>query len=149
MPVTKDQAQMLAALASACRPHGATTWDAPGILAAIGKVKHIALADVMRAVANAADDRAANTPGVIANLRSACWQDRPVRPAPTEVLTPAERCGICSEHKDRCRAKWHDDHAFEPGFVKHDGVYGPRVVEAIKAEVVKPTAVVDETEETS
>ena len=50
MPVTKAQAASLAELAAACRPHGAPRWDAAGIVAAIGKVKHLSLADVALAV---------------------------------------------------------------------------------------------------
>ncbi|MGH6979152.1 MAG: hypothetical protein ACRED4_07660, partial [Brevundimonas sp.] len=61
MTVTKEQADMLAALAAAARPTGAPRWDIPGILTAIGRVKHLALPDVMRAVANAAADRNLNT----------------------------------------------------------------------------------------
>lgn len=112
---------MLAALAAAAaRPHGAPRWDAPGISAAIFKVKHLALGDVMRAVANAADDRDAQTPGVIANMRSACWQDRPMRPAPLEVLPPEHRCGICGKSRRRaCESSPRfadDDHRFEADF---------------------------------
>ena len=124
MPVTKPQADMLATLAAAARPHGAPRWDVAGIVAAIGHVKHLHLADVMRAVANAADDRDAKTPGVIANLRSTCWQDRPMRPAELEVIPPEQRCGICAKSRDKCEGGPRfadDDHAFEPDFKIRQG----------------------------
>jgi len=76
MPVTKDEAHMLATLAVACRPHGAPRWDAPGVVAAVGKVAHLSLADVALATIRAADDSTTKTPGVIGNTRSECWRER-------------------------------------------------------------------------
>ena len=120
MPVTKEQADMIAALATACRPHGAPRWDAPGVVAAIGKVKHMSLADVVLAVIRAADDREVRTPGVIGNTRSTCWQERAnERPRGVEVIPAGQRCGICAKRRDECERAPRfngDDHAFEPDF---------------------------------
>ena len=65
MPVTREQAQMLTTLAIACRPYRAPTWDAPGVMAAIGSIKDWSLGEVMLRVAVAAQDREAKTPAVI------------------------------------------------------------------------------------
>src|ERR1044072_2861107 len=101
MPVTKDQAATLAQLAIACRPHGARHWDAGGIVAAIGKVKHLSLADVALAVIRAADDRALETPGPIGNPRAHCWSERKAdRPAPLEPWNPHEFCEACGRRCD-------------------------------------------------
>lgn len=127
---------MLAALATACRPHGAPRWDAPGVVAAIGKVKHLSLADVILAVIRAADDREARTPGVIGNTRSVCWQERSTeRPRDPEILAPGERCGICAHqrHDGKCpRCAPIDDHAFEPDFKRDTGIDVPATVGSLR-----------------
>lgn len=97
MPLTDDDIRLLTWQARRARPHGAAQWDEPGIAAAITKVRHLSLADVMRAVANAADDREAQTPGVIANLRSKCWQDRPMRPPGGSDIEASKHCATCGE----------------------------------------------------
>lgn len=113
MPVTKEQADMLAVLACASRPHGAPRWDAAGVAAAIGKVKHLHLADVALAVFRAADARDVQTPGVIANTASPCWKERGTRPAEHDPFDRNTFCGICGESRDRCVRKWAADHTFE------------------------------------
>ena len=94
MPVTKDQAHMLAALAIAARPYGAPTWDAPGVVAAIGKVSNLLLADVALAVIRAATDATAKTPAVIANTSSQHWREKTQqtapRPGPVPHLAPGD-----------------------------------------------------------
>ena len=116
MPVTKDQAHVLATLAVACRPHGAPNWDAAGVVAAIAKVHHVGLADVAMAVIRAAADRDAKTPGVIAATTSIHWSERITERAPR---FPA-RAGIdeCrthpGEHADGCRACAADALAGDP-----------------------------------
>jgi len=113
MPVTKDQANMLASLAVSCRPTGAPRWDEPGIVAAIGKVAHLHLADVAHAVLRAAEDRTAKTPGVIAAVGSVHWRDRnPDRPAERKPFDPQGTCATCSQSEARCREVWADDHEF-------------------------------------
>jgi hypothetical protein len=96
--VTHDQAQLLATLARAIRPHGARRWDEAGIVAAIGRVKHLALADVAQAVIRAADDRSLETPGAIGNPSAPCWKERVAdRPQPITPYDPAKFCDICGK----------------------------------------------------
>lgn len=102
MPMTKDQGQMLATLAIACRPVGAPRWDHAGVMAALAKVAHLSLADVMSAVARAASDRTATTPAVIAATNSLHWREKvaeSVRPHPPKR---DEQCKVCGYHLDRC-----------------------------------------------
>lgn len=111
MSVNEQQARALAFLATSCRPHGASRWDEAGVLAAIAKVKHLALADVMLAVARAADDRELKTPGAIGNTTAPCWRERDSnRPAPREPFDPDLFCGICNRPGD---GRHPDDHDFE------------------------------------
>lgn len=140
MTVTKDQAQMLATLAVAARPTGAPRWDAPGVVAAIGNVRHLALSDVMRAVSYAAEDRGLKTPGAIGNITAPCWRTRTaddVRPA---AVTREQRCGVCSKPRERCAIGRvaDDDHSFEPDLRRDAGIDVAATVEALKAEV-EPT----------
>lgn len=124
MPVTKPQAEMLATLAVAARPHGARRWDAPGVMAALLKVRHLELATVGMAVLRAAADRTIDTPGVLGNLGSPCWVERPVERWQPEKTTASDRCGVCGLRRDRCETapRFADDtHAFEPDFRRPSG----------------------------
>lgn len=105
MPVTRDQAEQIATLAAAMRPHGARQWDHPGIVHAIHRVQHLALADVAMAAIRAAADRNLHTPAPIADTRSSAWRERLTDPAPTKATyCPAHnvqlKAGICPS----CRA---------------------------------------------
>lgn len=114
MPVTDQDARALAYLAARMRPHGARRWDEAGIVAAIGKVKHLALADVALAVVHAADDRSLETPAPIGNVRSTCWRERnPDRPAEHKPYVREHTCGVCGFAETDCRARWEGDHEFE------------------------------------
>lgn len=94
MPVTKDQAQMLATLACAMRPYGARQWDPPGVLAAIAKVADRNLASVTMAVTRAATDRTAVSPGVIYARDSIHWAERLTDPTPPTNHGPwCTHCG--------------------------------------------------------
>ncbi len=114
MTVTPEQARMLTTLIVACRPNGAPRWDEPGVMAAIKRVSHLDLPDVMRAASRAAEDLTSQTPAVIAALTSHHWRDRdrPAQPA-REPFDRSTFCGICGEPRDRCQRKWTADHAFE------------------------------------
>jgi len=110
MPVTKDQAHMLAALAVACRPTGAPRWDEPGVVVAIGRVSNLHLPDVAKAVIRCAEDPSAKTPAPISNTAASCWRERTQQTAPRNVPA-ASICNICGQAKD---APIHaDDHPFE------------------------------------
>lgn len=105
MPVTPEQAHMLASLAADCRPHGARRWDAPGVVAAIKAVSHLSLADVALAVIRAADDANLDTPGPIRKPSSSCWRERnPDRQVVRKPFTPANTCGICGKQEPECAA---------------------------------------------
>lgn len=111
--IDKSQAQMLAAIAVACRPNGAPRWDEAGVVAALAKVRHLSLPDVALAVIRAADSRDTRTPGVIANLASPCWKERDVMQRPPTVVRKAhEFCGICGDPLEAHRR--HQDHEPEP-----------------------------------
>jgi hypothetical protein len=112
MPVSREQAQMLATLAVSCRPNGAPHWDAPGVMAAIGKVKDRTLADVVLAVIRAADDREAKTPGVISAPGSSHWKERGTRTRTAEPYDRGGTCHTCSLPHAKCRALWADDHDY-------------------------------------
>ena len=116
MPVTPEQAAQLADLAAAIRPHGARRWDKAGIVAAIGRVKHLSLADVAMAVIRAADDRSLDTPGAIGNSKAPCWADRRGdRPQPIEPFNRRIHCDVCGKTADR-----HGDLAGHPFETRHD-----------------------------
>lgn len=124
MPVTKDQAEMIANLATAARPHGSRRWDAPGVMAALGKVRHLELAEVLMAVGRAARDRDLETPAAIGNTAAPCWIERPVERPQPERTTRESRCGICGKSRERCTTAprfGDDDHAFEPDFKVRQG----------------------------
>lgn len=113
MPVSKEQALMLAELAKARRPHGAARWHSPGIVSAIEKVKHLGLGEVMDALGRAADDRDARTPAVITNVRSSYWRpDNPDRPRAREPFDAGGVCDRCGKDRATCIRMWSDDHEF-------------------------------------
>ena len=119
MPVTRAQAEQIAQLAAASRPHGARRWDIPGIVAAIGKVQHLALADVAMAALRGASDRSLDTPGAIANTGSSCWRERLSEPGSTRRPFDRQRsCQICGFEREDCARRWAkhptDSHEFEP-----------------------------------
>lgn len=102
MPVTQAQAHDIATLAVQCRPHGARHWDIPGVVAAISKVQHLALADVTCAAMRAASDRTIETPAPIGITTSSAWRERLSEPTPTKPvvcpvhgLSHAGQCPSC------------------------------------------------------
>lgn len=113
MPVTRDQAQMLAALACAARPYGAAQWDPAGVVAAVSKVAGLELADVAMATMRAAADRDLKTPGAIGNTATSAWRER-VTETPVHRTEHEPSCGICGFTRSECRRRWEADHDFEP-----------------------------------
>lgn len=97
MPVTKEQAHMIAALAVAARPARAPKWDAPGVVAALAKVNHLALADVVAATMRAASDRNAQTPGVISATNSLHWAEKVAERATPTPPKRGEACLTCGK----------------------------------------------------
>jgi hypothetical protein len=118
MPVTKDQADMLAALACAARPHGARRWDPIGVTAAIANVQHLDLAEVMATTARAAADRDLHTPGAIGNPAAPCWRHHDTADAtvPRDRFDPATTCTSCGLARNACESRRveGDDHVFVP-----------------------------------
>lgn len=123
--IEKHQAQMLASLACAARPHGAPRWDEAGVMAAIAQVRHLDLAEVNRAVMTAARNRALTTPGAIGNTSSEVWR---AASSPTRSTTsssssssssgserpdPNGTCQICGKARYHCERNPHADHRFE------------------------------------
>lgn len=118
--VTREQADALASLAADIRAaagHG--RWDRPGIKAAIGRVKDRSLADVMLAVARAADDPSLTTPGAIGNPQTSCWVERnTVRRSLPDGLHVAELCSACLRRAD--------EHTGLPKHLAHEFVRNPK-----------------------
>lgn len=143
MTVNKDQAQMLAALAVACRPHRAPTWDEPGVLAQIAKVRERDLGLVAVAVLLAAVDPDAKTPGVIPTNGSH-WNVA-FKPGPyvPNVIPPEVRCSTCGLAESDCKRTWAkhpDPHEFAPDFRPDPTTDITRVVEELRGLVVEGKA---------
>lgn len=133
MPVTREQAQMLTALAVASRPTGAPRWDEAGVMAEIAKVKERHLADVILAVIRAADDRTAKTPGVISATGSTHWRERGggERLAPQrEPFDYAGCCAVCSLPEAKCRAVWQDHQYVSVAEYRKNATRQPRSADA-------------------
>lgn len=112
MPVTKDQAQMLAALAVASRPYRAPTWDEAGVVSAIAEIRNMSLPEVILRVIRAAADRDAKTPGVIPkNGPHAQEQLKPPKWEP-DSHDAHERCSTCDLRPAECRRRWAGDHEY-------------------------------------
>jgi hypothetical protein len=131
MTVTKDQAQMLATLAAASRPHGARRWDTAGTMAAIAKVADRNLGDVIMATIRAAADRDCESPGVIPSSGPHWREQLKPQPFTPRILTAGERCSICSMSETSCRLRHSvDDHEFESA-----------AMAAKRAEAIPPEAI--------
>lgn len=78
------------------------------------------------------------------------WRAAGVEGATTrrEVLTPAERCGTCSESRDRCERLWMRDHTFEADFRTKRGSEVAEITAAVRAEK-RPMRTPDTTKTTS
>lgn len=113
MTITKDQAQMVANLATACRPTGARQWNPADVMAEIEKLRDRSLATVVCAVIRAAADRDAKRPSVIGSGGSH-WSDSqmPTTFVP-QTLDRTGRCSVCSHSEEVCRMRWAGDHEFE------------------------------------
>ncbi len=139
MTVTRDQAQMLSALAIACRPYRAPTWDEPGVMAAIGQIKHMSLPEVALRVIRAAADREAVSPGVIPSEGSHSREQlKPPKWEPDSIDAHL-RCSTCDLRESECRARWSGDHDYEPRHVRHEFDV-PRAVAALREQVVDAKA---------
>lgn len=144
MSVTREQAQILTALAIACRPYGAPTWDHAGVMDMIGRVKDRALPEVALAVIRAAADREAKTPGVIPTAGTH-WQEQL---KPPKFIPDSEdhhlRCSVCGQRQFACETRPRyadDDHEYSPAHAKPATDVARTVAElrAIKHQATTPT----------
>jgi hypothetical protein len=114
MPVTDQQARAIAFLACAVRPHGASKWDEAGVLANVLKVRDRSLSSVVIATMQAAEDRNANSPGVLPTA-GPHWRNPESAPRPPLNTWEADLiCTTCSRPEASCKAIRHadDDHPF-------------------------------------
>ena len=113
MTVTRDQAQMLTALAIACRPHRAPTWDEAGIMAELAKMRDWSLAEVGLRIFVCAPDREAKTPGVLSAAGTRIPELKAGRFQP-DTWEPDTICTTCSKPEPKCRSTRFadDDHPF-------------------------------------
>lgn len=140
---------MIAALAADVRPHGARRWDHAEIMAALKKLAHLSLPDVIQAVIRAADDRDTNSPFAVTNTTSPHWRERKTdRPEPS-VRSLGPWCATCGVARDRHNG----DHEFETPAEKRDTEAMTRIAESLKAEIrplgdrpTNPAAAVAESE---
>ncbi|MBB3040999.1 hypothetical protein [Nocardioides soli] len=93
-------------------------------MAALGKVRHFDLGEVMMTVGRAARDRTLETPAAIGNPAAPCWIERPVERWQPEKVERSNRCGVCNQRRDICERtpRWaDDDHVFTPDYVQPAG----------------------------
>jgi hypothetical protein len=114
MPVTDQQARAIAFLACAVRPHGASKWDEAGVLANVLKVRDRSLSSVVIATMQAAEDRGAQSPGVLPTA-GPHWRNPESAPRPPlNTWDPNAVCTTCSRPEAQCKSVRHadDDHPF-------------------------------------
>lgn len=143
MPATDQQLRAIAFLAVTCRPHGARTWDEAGVFANLTKVRDRSLGSITIAAIQAAEDRNAETPGVIPTP-GPHWRTPQATPTTTaDKVDPAAHCATCGHTETACRMRWVGDHDYVPVArargMKADPDRAHQIVTAIKAEVA-PTA---------
>lgn len=138
MSVTKEDAQMLATLATRCRPTGARQWKPDDVMAELAKLTDRNLGAVICATIRAAMDRDANRPAVIASAGSH-WSDTQVAaPFVPQVLDAGERCSVCSMSEPACRVRHGvGDHEFKSAAMAvKEAADAAEHVAAVRAEVV-------------
>lgn len=114
MTINEQQQRAVVYLAASCRPSGARRWNEAGIAAAVAKVAHRSLPDVILAVVRAAADRNAETPGVIPSA-GPHWEEGSYQPVHEPVIVPSHlRCRVCDHPEAECRRLWTDDHDYDP-----------------------------------
>lgn len=137
MTVTREQAQMLTALAIACRPYRAPTWDEAGVMAAIGKLHTWQLSEVAIRVIVAAADHEAKTPAVIVSPSMRVPELKPPKWEP-DSASPHERCSTCDKRESECKSMPRfpgDDHVYVPRHVQPPVFDTKRTADALKAEI--------------
>ena len=111
--ITKEQADVIVDLVQSVRP----TWDTPGILAALLKVRDRSLADITTAALNAAADPTMHTPKAI-SFTGPHW---PKHGGSDGAMLHEPKCYICGHYRSECWRRHEfeikhgtpDPHAFE------------------------------------
>lgn len=137
MTVTREQAQMLTALAIACRPYRAPTWDEAGVMAAIGKLHTWQLSEVALRVIVAAADQEARSPAVIVSPSMRVPELKPPKWEP-DSASPHERCSTCDKRESECRSMPRfpgDDHVYVARHVQARPIDLKRTVQTLRAEI--------------
>lgn len=145
MSVTKEDAQMLATLATRCRPTGARQWKPDDVMAELANLTDRNLGAVICATIRAAMDRGAERPSVIGSAGSH-WSDTAVvAPFVPHIIPAEERCSICSMSEVACRITHTvEDHEFRSAAIaaKEAAAADPEalagVIAALRAEVADP-----------
>lgn len=115
MTATDQQIRALTFLACAARPTNAPHWDEAGIAAAIAKVRHLDLSELMMAVGRAAGDRSLRTPAPIGDPSSSAWRERNLEKVAADNRKPDhwnrdEFCSACGKREGHQHP---EDHTFE------------------------------------
>lgn len=152
MPATDQQLRAIAFLAIASRPHGARVWDEAGTFANLAKVRDRSLGSITIAAIQAAEDRNADTPGVIP-APGPHWRTPAAAPTTASDKTdPSAHCATCGHTETACRMRWATDHEYLPVAQargqKSDPDRAQQIVNALKAEV-QPTAATPDPEPTT
>lgn len=103
MTISRDQAQMIAALACASRPTGARQWHEADVMEQIRKLAGRSLSSVALAVLRAAADKGAERPEVIGSGGSH-WGDTMLpRDFVPDAVEREHRCSVCGYSEQVCR----------------------------------------------
>jgi hypothetical protein len=126
MNVTDQELRAVAFVVARCRPHGARQWDEAGIYAKIAEVRDRSLGSIIIAAVQAAEDRAALTPGVIPTP-GPHWRTPDAAPVTTaDKVEPSAHCAGCGKPKGICETRRavqrgmdrddprYDDHEYTP-----------------------------------
>lgn len=97
MPLTKPQAQALAAYASDRRG-----WDVAGCMAQLGKVARMAADDVAMAWVRFCADSGVKTPGAFPSTTGPHWSEKVAEPQPAYPPRSSEACDVCGRHEMSC-----------------------------------------------
>ena len=97
MTINDQQRRAIAFLTCSSRSstHGATNFDEPGVMAALGKVRHLDLGTVTMAAMRCAADPSIKTPAMIGDPSSAVYRERVGPEVARRHPSPATACHTC------------------------------------------------------
>lgn len=120
VPMTQTDGQALTHLIRTIRTQtpGAGTWDEAGILAALRKVSHLSLTEVIGVAVRAAENPDLKTPAAIGNPGTEVWRPAPPKPAAFVPTPRDEYCELCGKERVTCEriasSPAGDGHKFSP-----------------------------------